>query len=156
MKRTLEIEESQAKILYKNASREFKQILEDTFGKEFFSVKITARIKTYEDACAELGIAPIDMNNARAHLSSDEINYIKLKTVIEALNEGWVPDWNNTNQKKWIPWFELSSGGFVFYGTYFYYSYANAGYGSRLCLKSGELATYAGKQFIEIFKGFMF
>ena len=153
----LQIEDSKARILYKTATPEFKEILEDSFGKEFFSGKITDRIKTYEDACTELGEKPLNESELKSFgFTPDEINYRKLKTVIKVLNEGWVPDWTNGNQAKWYPYFRLSSGAFVFYDTFYGSSYAYAGYGSRLCLSSAELATYAGKQFVDIFKGFMF
>jgi len=153
----LQITEQNARRLYENATSEFKATLEDTFGKEFFSMKITDRIKTYEDACAEIGEMPLDEKALKAiGFTDDEINYRKLKTIGKALNEGWVPDWTNTSESKWQPYFKLSSGAFVFDGTCYNCSYAYAGYGSRLCFKSDELATYAGKQFTDIYKGFMF
>ena len=153
----LQIEDSKARILYKTATPEFKEILEDSFGKEFFSGKITDRIKTYEDACTELGEKPLNESELKSFgFTPDEINYRKLKTVIKVLNEGWVPDWTNGNQAKWYPYFRLSSGAFGFGATSCDRSNANAGDGSRLCLSSAELATYAGKQFVDIFKGFMF
>ena len=154
--KTLQINENDAIKLFKTASPDLKKILVDTFGAAFFSGKITDRIKTYEDACTELGIVPMDEDHAKAMLSLDEINYIKVKTVTQALNEGWVPDWTNGNENKWTPYFRLSGGAFVFHVTNYDYSFATAGDGSRLCFKSDELATYAGKQFIEIYKGFMF
>ena len=153
----LQIEDSKAKSLYKIASPEFKQILEDTFGKTFFLDKITDRIKTYEDACRELRKDPIYENAFRANgFTIDEINYRKLKTITKVLNEGWIPDWANNNENKWQPYFRLSSGGFVFDDTGYRYSYTDVGNASRLCFKSDELATYAGQQFIDIYKGFMF
>jgi len=157
MKKTVNIEESTARSMYKTASPEWKMALEETFGKVFFSGKITDRIKTYEDACSELGETPLNESELlSAGFTIDEINYRKLKTVTKALNEGWVPDWTNDKQQKWYPYFRLSSGVFVFYGTICHYSNAGAGYGSRLCFSNDELATYAGKQFPEIYKGFMF
>ena len=155
--KTLQIEESKARSIYKTASSELKIMLEDTFGKEFFSQKVTDRIKTYEDACAELGITPIDESVLLSNgFTKDEIAYRKIKTITEALNEGWKPNWNDENQKKWIPWFyPNSSSGFVFFSTYYDCSAAFAGYGLRLCFKSDELATYAGKQFTELYKDFI-
>jgi len=152
----IKISKSNARKLY-STMPEFKSTLEDTFGKSFFSGKITDRIKSYDDACEELGETPLNEQALKnLGFTTDEINYRKLKTVTKALNEGWVPDWTNSNENKWQPYFQLSSGGFVFYDAYYGYSYGNAGYGSRLCFKSDELATYAGKQFSEIYKGFMF
>ena len=58
MKKSLQIDENKAFDLYQTATPEFKQMLEDSFGKEFFKRKITDRVKSYEDACAILGIDP--------------------------------------------------------------------------------------------------
>jgi len=114
-------------------------------------------IKTYEDACTKLGIEPINESEFLSKgFTKDEIAYRKIKTITEALNDGWKANWNDENQKKWIPWFyPNASSGFVFYYAYYSYSFANAGSGSRLCFKSDELATYAGKQFVELYKEFI-
>lgn len=119
--------------------------------------KVTDRIKTYEDACAELGINPIDESVLFSNgFTKDEIAYRKIKTITEALNEGWKPNWNDENQKKWIPWFyPNSSSGFVYDTTLYNDSYTTAGCGLRLCFKSDELATYAGKQFTDLYKEFI-
>lgn len=147
----LVINENKARELYKTASPEFKQTLEDTFGKEFFSTKVTDRVKTYEDACAELGEQPIDEEKLKQiGLTDDEINYRKLKTVTKALNEGWIPDWTDSDQQKWQPYFRLSSSAFAFDAATYYFSYTGAGSGSRLCFKNERLAEYAGRQFVDI------
>lgn len=154
--KVLQIEETNARKLYKTASPEFKQALEDTFGKEFFSGKITDRIKTYEDACKELGVAPqLEITLKELGFTLDEINLRKIKIITEALNEGWKPDWNDSNQYKYYPWFKMSSGGFVFDGTYCDRSDAFAGNASRLCFKSLELAKYAGKQFTKLYSDYI-
>jgi DNA-binding LacI/PurR family transcriptional regulator len=62
---------------------------------------ITKRIKSYNDACAVLGI---ELENedvlTKLGFTKDEIAYRKLKTITEALNEGWRPDWANSNAYK--------------------------------------------------------
>lgn len=156
MKKQLFIEESEVRKLYVTASPEFKQMLETTFGKEFFSMKITDRIKTYEDACNELGIcAQLEVTLNELGFTSDEINLRKIKTITEALNEGWKPDWNDSNQYKYYPWFKMSSGGFVFGGTYYDGSSAYAGDASRLCFATRELAKYAGEQFTKLYSDYI-
>jgi len=155
--KNLQIDENAARRLYKDATPAFRQAPEDTFGKAFFSQKITDRVKTYEDACRENGETPLNETYLKSiGFTIDEINYRKLKSIIKALNENWVPDWRNGNQKKWQPYFTLSSGVFVFDDTIYYYSAADAGSGSRLCLFSDELARYAGTQFSDVYEGFMF
>lgn len=83
---------------------------------------ITKRVKTYADACAVLGIEP--MNEAvlaKLGFTKDEIAYRKLKTIAEALNEGWQPDWANSNEYKYWPWFvyNTASAGFSYASTRF-------------------------------------
>ena len=154
--KTLQITEQNARKLYAKASAEFRTTLEDTFGKEFFSMNITNRIKTYEDACDELGEQPINEDLFRsAGCTEDEINYRKIKTITRALNEVWVADYTNDKQEKWWPWFKVSSSGFVFGGTGCDCSDAGAGLGSRICFKDSDLAEYAGKQFTELYKNFI-
>jgi len=151
--KTLQIEEKKARELYKTASQEFKSLLEDTFGKDFLSEKLTDRIKTYEDACRELNKVPINEKEMRRKgFTDDEIVLRKIKTITEALNEGWKADWEDGNQKKWVPWFSVSPSGFVFGNTYYYCSHPDASYASSLCLKSDELAAYAGSQFTELYR----
>lgn len=153
--KTLQISENKARELYKTGSTDFKTILEDSFGKEFFSTKVTDRIKTYEDACRELGLEPInEAEFEEMGLALDDIAYQKIKVVIRALNEGWAPDMFNSNIYRWYPWFRCneSASSFAFCDSFFDATSANAGGGSRLCLKSEELANYCGKQFIDLWK----
>ena len=149
--RTLQLDEISARSLYKTSFPEFKIVLENSFGKDFFNEKITDRIKTYQDSCKDLDTEPISDDYFQdSGLTEDEIAFRKIKAITKSLNEGWKPDWNNSNEKKWYPWFKLSSGGFVFDDAGYCCSVAGAGHGSRLCFKSEELAEYAGKQFIDI------
>ena len=155
--KTLQIDETKARKLYKTASDEFKQMLEDTFGKEFFTGKITDRIRTYEDSCVELGIEPINEVAMKSiGFTDDEIVYRKIKTITEALNENWKPNWNDSNQEKYIPWFwSKAPSGFAFRYTTYRCTSPSAGSASRLCFESDELAIYAGKQFTELYKEFI-
>lgn len=151
--RTLQISEKKAMELYNNGSDELKTVLEESFGKEFFQRKITDRIKTYEDACAELGINSLDEAKLmELGLTKHDIAYQKLATIVKALNEGWVPDVCDYDAKRWYPWFKPngSPSSFAFDASYCDYALAGAGGGSRLCLKSKELSDYCGEQFLSL------
>lgn len=119
---------------------------------------ITKRVKTYADACAVLGIEP--MNEAvlvKLGFTNDEIAYRKLKTIAEALNEGWRPDWANSNEYKYWPWFvyDTAYAGFSYANTDNAAADTDASVGSRLCYKTRELATYAGRQFEGLYSDFL-
>lgn len=156
--KTLQISEQKAREFYKSGSSELKSILEESFGKDFFSQKITDRVKTYEDACRELSTSPLDENKLmELGLTKHDIAYQKLVTIIKALNEGWVPDVCDSSVYRWYPWFKTngSPSSFAFCDSRCDYALANAGSWSRLCLKSKELSEYCGKQFIDLWKQFI-
>lgn len=157
--KTLQIDEKNAKGLYENASPEFQAMLEDTFGKNFFKC-IHDRIKSYEDACRELGLDPEDLpevDNCEPEDHASIIAFYKLTIIARALNEGWKPNWKDTKEYKWYPWFRVNSdaAGVGYSYTYSTASYANAAVGSRLCFKSEELATYFGKHFEDLFSEYL-
>jgi hypothetical protein len=155
-KKTIPIIEENAVKAYNNTTcSTVKKTLEDLFGKETFKpLNITDRVKTYEDACAVLGIDPQERLPFEDPGSKDNaaINaYAKLFIIAQALNQGWKPDWSNSNEYKWYPYFDMQAGaGLSYYDFVGWDSFS--GVGSRLCFKSRELAEYAGKQFTDIYK----
>lgn len=140
--KTLQIDEKNARALYKGASKEFKATLEDTFGKEFFSGKITDRIKSFEDACAELFIEPEEvLIDLQGNPSADEVAYRKLKVITAALNEGWLPDWKDSSEYKYYPWFEYSRSASSFVYSNTNYTNTNTNISSQLCGKTKRAET---------------
>lgn len=77
---------------------------------------VTARIKTFEDACKALGNHPLvnhyrylveEAEKQMDETGADIVAFLKLRIVAAALNEGWTPDWGNKDQRKWYPWFYI-------------------------------------------------
>lgn len=132
----------------------------DYFYKEEDYEEITDRVKTYEDACKVLGVEPINEQNAKAQgFRSDEIARRKLETIAAALNEGWKPDWNNTDQYKYYPYFYIQenakgkgSAGLSCANTASTATNAYANIGSRLCFYASRLARYASNQFTDLYE----
>ena len=149
----MQIDTKVAKELYDGAPKWFQEKLEEEFGKDSFKKIHFTDIKTFEDACASLGLST-DNELFSLSDSPDIIAYKKLVIIVRAINQGWVPDWNDSAQKKWWPWFLLSSG-FGFGDSTYYCAYTYAGAGSRLCFESKDKADYCAKQFLEIYKQFI-
>ena len=125
---------------------------------------VTKRIKTLEDACNELGekhplVTQYRFSVAAAYIgdpmTEDFIAFLKLRIIAAALNEGWKPTFEK-DEERWYPWFNIKQGGLVFAYVYGAGSISGAGGGVRLVFKSKELAEYAGKQFIDIYKDFCY
>lgn len=112
--------------------------------------------------------------------SDDVIAYLKLRVICAALNEGWEPK-HTEDEVRYYPWHWLYSqdelndmreeekirrcmlptgeyqteyAGFGYANSLYAPSTSNANFGSRLCLRSDELAVYCGKQFIKLWADF--
>lgn len=160
----------------KEASDQVKDIInedEDANVFDFYTEEqdytdIRDRVKSYVDACHVLGISDSEEPEVIADgglMRSDEIARRKLEVIAEALNEGWRPDWNNTNQYKYFPWFRILPGqgkgpdgkpngaaaGLAYALTYNAATHTSADIGSRLCFRDPELAAYAGDTFRDLY-----
>ena len=145
---------------------------------------VTERIKTFEDACNELGEYNKLVNEYRyvesTNISKDLAAYLKLRIICAALNEGWEPQFTK-DEYRYYPYFVLYTeeevermdeetkqelglfGGDAAYGARCGFVAAPATYdfgdayaycGSRLCLSTRELAVYCGRQFIDLWKDY--
>jgi len=135
---------------YPTASDTMKKIFEKSFPEGSFSTNIIDRVKTMDDVFLELRLDKEQFYKNCFGLTEDEVAYREVKLIAQALNEGWIPDWGNTNQSKWRPWFYMTPGGFRFYVSYCGTDYSVVG--SRLCYKSEKLSDYAAKTFSHIYE----
>lgn len=116
-------------------------------------MSIIERIKTFEDAMEATGRKEVpDFSSFPEEMRKHFEALFKMVVIVEALNEGWKPDWDNYNEYKYYPWFDMSPSSFAFDASDCGCEYATAGSGSRLKLKSRELAKYCGEQFKDIWK----
>lgn len=145
--------------------------------------EVRERIKTFEDACREIGIDAEAWNRDKISLGlePDVLAFLKLRIIVKALNEGWEPRFTE-DECRYYPWFILYTGeeynkldeeeksrvvyrsnnyadalGGVSYGSASSdSSYTNASIGVRLAFKTSELAAYCGRQFLDIWADFVF
>lgn len=145
---------------------------------------VMERIKTFEDACREMGIDADEWMSDREDLGfePDIIAYMKLRIIVAALNEGWKPKFTN-GEYRYYPYFYLYTkdeidamdeeqrkklwlwGGNSYDGAACGLSVAHsnlawtslyASISARLALKSDELAVYCGKQFQSIWADYVY
>lgn len=144
---------------------------------------VRERIKTFEDACREIGIDSEAWNRDKISLGlePDVLAFLKLRIIVKALNEGWEPQFTE-DECRYYPWFVLYTGEEynrldeeekprVVYRSYssavalggVSYAYAvsdssftSAYIGVRLAFKPSELAAYCGRQFLDIWADFVF
>ena len=157
---TLEIKKEAALKAHEAAKNSGKELLENLFGKKTFQKDVTERIKSIDDAVEELGEKDVEVIELRklqkAGITSHILKNQMAVVIVKALNEDWAPDWSNSSQYKYFPWFKMgSSSGVGFSCGDCDYWRSSSTVGSRLALKNSGLAKYAGTQFTSIFKDFM-
>lgn len=155
---TIQIKKENALAAYKNADKKTKELLENLFGKSLLYTNIMDRIKSFEDACEVVGADPEDLPYKNPKNAREEaVNAFHMLDIIsEALLEGKVLDWTDSDQPKYYPWFNnyKPGSGFRFNATTYVWTYALASGGARLCLDTEEKAKYFGTQFLDIWNKF--
>lgn len=144
---------------------------------------VRKRIKTFEDACREIGIDAEAWNRDKISLGlePDVLAFLKLRIIVKALNEGWEPQFTE-DECRYYPWFILYTreeynkldeeeksrvvcrsfgNAYALGGVSCAYaggdsSGTSAGIGVRLAFKTSELAAYCGRQFLDIWADFVF
>lgn len=143
-----------AKAEYKSAGKEQKKLLEKIFGKNFFS---EIWVGLWEKFCKENKLTIVLPYSNPSNPDEESANaYFMLIHIIRIKNNGWKPDWNDSSQYKYYPWFDMrTNSGSRFscgdYGIWFTYSYV----GSRLCFKSEKLAKDTAKEFLPIYEKYI-
>lgn len=179
--------------IYRSGGNEARLAIKEALGDEFAStLPVTERIKTLDDAVSELGE---DNPAVKAYRSikygyaisetdpetADIMAYAALRVIVEALNEGWKPQFTK-GEWRWYAWYDLVSpeqiedmseeekcrvvgraysnanayGGLVYSNAIYVSANSYTYFGSRLAFKNEELAEYAAKQFGDIYADFCF
>jgi len=122
-------------------------------------------VKSYEDVCKIKGIDPVASLPFPDPKTPEEkaINgFTKVIRTIEVLNGDWKPDWNNYNQPKYYPLWDMrspkgavvgSAAGFSYHGYDYDDSFSDLS--SRLVLKDRKSAEHIAKYFIDDYRAFM-
>ena len=119
-------------------------------------------IKSFDDACKKLGIE-VNLPEVSAlpekHRKS-VLAFFMLTIIIQAINDGWEPNWNDYNEWKYYAWFEVEASednpaGSGFSRSGYGDSRARTRVGSRLCFKSAAQCDYARKQFADLYRDYL-
>lgn len=126
-------------------------------------MEITKEINSYEDACKILGIQPLTLENF-SHLPESQRQYYyshhRIATAIEASKEGHEFDWNNSNEYKYYPWWDMETYGDAPAGSGFSYDVCGltrtlARVGARLSTRSRAHTEHLAKVFFEDYRVIM-
>lgn len=142
------------------------------FGKRTLKkpIDVTERVKTFEDACHELGDNHYLVRQYCSISQKDTTldAFLKLRIICAALNEGWRPEYGY-NEAIFYPMFdglkENKIGSIcINRGKYHFFRFWKSDdsptvpsmhYSSTLYLKCRELSDYCGEQFKEIWSDYL-
>lgn len=121
------------------------------------------QIKSFEGACKILAKDPLKVlpkvtGFPKAHQKA-LIAFAKLIIINQALNfvdngnKAWKPNWNDSSEWKYYPWWYMDKPGFRLYSVIYDYSFSAVG--ARLVFRTRALAEYAAKQFKALYKDIM-
>ena len=128
-----------------------------------FNTELTmSLVRSYEDACRELGIKPTypKFTQCQKEDRKSMIAYHQLIIIIRALNilpngKCWKINFNDHYQIKWRIWWKIDKDGLGCSGASATPSGTHSDVGSRLLFQSEELAEYCAKQFKDLWSDYI-
>ena len=110
-------------------------------------------IKTYEDAVKARKVDDDDIiyPTDRPHI----VAYKKICHIIKVINNGWVPNWSDNNQRKYFPYFRVFSSGSARSVLGCDFGCTAAFVGSRLLTDTSEKALYLANQFQDLYSQYL-
>ena len=124
----------------------------DKLIKQQHYINLINKVKDVDGAiahCKELNINISDLLLVEQKEKS-LIAFVSLQIIMKALNEDWKPNWNDLNELKYWNYFNINNGTFSYDSTDYDNGFMDVP--SALFFKSRELAEYAAKKFIELYK----
>src|SRR5690349_1493458 len=121
-------------------------------------------IESFEIGCEKLGLDPLtckpDVTNVPERFQKAITATFEMYVIVEASREGKVPDWNNSNERKWEPWFDMevdenNPSGFRFNASGCSLANSGSSGGSRLCYISEAESDWHAKQHIDKYRDMM-
>ncbi len=122
------------------------------------------KFDSFEKCCQALGLDPEnclpDVSKVPQHHQEAITSLTKLVIISEAVNDGWKPNWDDSNEEKWLPWFDMevdsnNPSGFRFIVSRFGRTTSNSAGGSRLCFETEEQSDFVGKHYEDLWRAAM-
>lgn len=119
------------------------------------------KINSLEEACTlrgyDINTALPDVSKMPEKLARSSKSFTSLEIISEASWQGKEPDWNNWDERKWYPVWDMevddnNPTGFRFDGSDLAYTDTVTGSGSRLCFPSKEDSDFHAEKFIDLFR----
>jgi len=117
-------------------------------------IDVANRIRYYTDICLELGIEELTIDHFHfLPLEQRErmLAYHKICNISKVFNAGWIPNFTDSNEKKYFPYFIKNKDGSWSVRSYTYCDADCSHLGFGLYFKEDKLALKAANLFKEIY-----
>lgn len=148
---SFEFEESFLQEMKQACTAEQKPIFNKMFGKYLKEEIDLFKIKTYKEVCKKLKEKELTINDFKflaVEYRKKALASTKLQQIEKLFNGSWVKDFNNSNQRKYYPYFEKRSSGWLVHSVHGYRCSSRAG---AAFYKDEQTAKYCGSTFINIY-----
>ena len=137
---------------YNEANSKQKELIKKYFKINIFDLN---SIKSFDDILKISGKTLEDILIYKSPKTAKEVRLnalSKIELIKEVVNQGWVEDWNNSNEYKYYPWFDFDSSGFGFRDS----DSRCSCFDSVLAFyKTKEISSFVGKTFLKEYKEFV-
>lgn len=156
---------------YNNANEEEKSVLKNLFDEGIFIKHFASKpvwIQLWDKFCFENNLnIRLPHNQPTSAKEEWDNSCVMLRHIVEIkihqwsqvqkLKTDWVPNWNDGNERKFYPRFNMNTLGGLFGFSYSDYGLWNANSvpGSRLCYPTAELCEETVKEFLPIYEKYM-
>jgi len=135
-------------ILRKESTEKSKKLL--------YKIPLDIRIKDYSDIIDELKIKELTINDFGFLPENQRIKLFashKIQNIVDVINEGWVPNFNDSTERKYYPYFIKKNGvwGFGFSD----YRDSAYSYGMVGLYQTEEKSNFVGKKFLDIYSDYL-
>lgn len=170
--RKIEIEKTKLEAAFAVACGNTRTVLLALFGEDAVKPEKPDysdyhNIKTMDDVFAATGVDKEEFEQKIADLPEDVQAFMLLRLIRKALNPTWKPNWADTDEWKYYPYFsiEVPAGvgsantgsvlGVSVLNSNHVASYSPAVCGGALASENREIAIWFGEHFTEIWKGYL-
>jgi hypothetical protein len=141
--------------LHRQGNEAVKTFLQSKYGEELFK-SATSWMEVWKQFCKDHSI-DLTLPYPSPHTPDEE--YIDaqfmMMHIIRKLRTK-KPDFDNSNEPKYFPYFDMRSSGFGFSASYYDFWYSGTSVGSRLCISNDRaLSIRIAKDFLPIYEKIM-
>lgn len=122
-------------------------------------VDVFYRIRNYSDICKELNIEELTIEHFKflpLEQQRRQLAYHKLCNISKVFNGNWIPDFKNSSQYKYFPYFTKNKNGswsVISSSAAYYFGYSLLGFG--LYFKDEKTALHVVNLFLEIYLDYL-